>query len=570
MSLHNRYVGHLRTLAHLLTATLPLVLASCSQIQTQSTTDAIGPARPISTATPEVKDLPGATEPPDALATQPLNEQTGVEMPISPFAPASAAATQPLYIGVSDAVLLSLENNQGLIVQRFNPRIERTFVAAERARFDPVLSGSLTSSHGKSRSPTTQPHKTSAGLSRGLSARLGIDELLPWGTQLRAEAGTGVSYPGTDAFDEYFTSRIGVNITQPLLRGFGLDVNLAALRQAGIDVTISQYQLRAFAESLIALVQETYWDYALAQQQIAIVMQSRGLARQQLDETSERIRIGKLAETELAAAQAQVALREGNLIDARSTLARTRLNLIRLLNPNGPDMWDRDIILQTQPSVPEVDLGSVEEHVAVAMRMRPDLNQARLQLQKNELTIVRTKNGLLPQLDLFVDAGRSGYADSFDGSLHGKDGLGYDVQFGGLFQYPPINRAARAAYTASVLNRSQQIEAIRNLEQIVQVEVRTAFIEVNRTREQVTATAATRRLQEETLRAETEKFRVGKSTSLLVAAAQRDLLVAQISEVQAVVSYLKSLIELYRIEGTLLVRGGIDAPGFAPIPSVLR
>jgi outer membrane protein TolC len=226
-----------------------------------------------------------------------------------------------------------------------------------------------------------------------------------------------VSYPGTDAFDEFFASRIGVSVTQPLLRGFGLDVNLAALRQAGIDVKMSQYELRGFAEDLVASVQATYWDYALAQQQIAIVTQSLELAQQQLNDVTYRIDVGQRAETELAAAQAQVALREGNLIDARSALARTRLDLVRQINPDGADMWNRDVILRTRPSVPEVDLGSVEEHVAIAMRMRPDLNQARLQLQKDDLTVVRTKNGLLPQLDLFVDIGRTGYANSFSGSV---------------------------------------------------------------------------------------------------------------------------------------------------------
>lgn len=569
MSSPNSRTGCFRGLGSVALAVIGTMLASCSSmIQTQSPTDYIGPAggAPVSRAVSA--PAAAATQPATAPATQqvlPSGPPVPAGVVIPPVAPPPAAATQPLPIGINEAALLSLENNQSLVVQRFQPPIQRTAVAAERARFDPVLFGNLTSNQSKGHSPTTQPHKTSTSLSRGLASAIGVNELLPWGTQLSVQGSTAVSYPGTDAFDEFYASRIGVNVTQPLLQGFGLDVNLAALRQAGIDVKISQYELRGFAETLVASVQETYWDYAYAQQQIAIVTQSLELAQQQLNQTSEEIRVGKRAETELAAAQAQVALRQSNLIDARSALAKTRLNLIRLINPSGDGLWDRDIILRTHPVVPVVELGNVEEHVAVAMRMRPDLNQARLQLQKNDLTIVQTKNGLLPQLDLFVNVGRTGYAASFDGSLHGRDGLGYDVEFGGTFQYPPINRAARAAYTASVLNRSQQIEAIKNLEQLAQVDVRTAYIEVGRTGEQVPATAATSRLQEEALRAETEKFRVGRSTSLLVALAQRDLLVAQLSEVQAVVGYLKALIELYRLEGTLLVRMGIDAPGAAPV-----
>jgi outer membrane protein len=539
---------------------------SCSQVKVQSPLDYVGPARGAAATQPGAVKIPGATQPALAIpgeAVPAILGMTGAtSRPVSDQV--QAAASQPLSIGVTDAVLLSLEQNQGFIVERYRPKISRTAVESERAAFDPDLTAQLTSSHRKSRSPTTQPHKTIQSLGESLAGQIGVTEFLPTGTSVSVTGSTDLSFPGTKAFDDFYVSRLGVNVNQPLLRGFGLNVNLASLHQAQIDVKFSQYELRGFAESLVATVQETYWDYALAQQQIAIVTQSLELAQQQLNETSERIRIGKLAETELAAAQSEVAVRQEDLINARSNLAKTGVTLIRLLNTGGPARWDRDIVLQTMPTVPEVDLGNVEEHVAVAMRMRPDLNQARLLVQRNELDVVKTKNGLLPRMDLFVNVGRSGYADSFGGSMHGADGLGYDVQFGGVVEYPPLNRAARAAYTRSILSRDQQMDILRNTEQLAQVDIRSAFIEVMRAREQVTATAATRKLQEEKLRAETEKFRVGKSTSLLVAAASRDLLVSQLAEVQAIVTNLRALIELYRLEGTLLVRMGIQAPGFEP------
>ena len=77
-------------------------------------------------------------------------------------------------------------------------------------------------------------------------------------------------------------------------------------------------------------------------------------------------------------------------------------------------------------------------------------------------------------------------------------------------------------------------------------------------------TAASRKLQQETLKSESEKFRVGQSTTFLVAQAQRDLLRAQINEIDAVVTYRKALVEIYRLEGSLLQRRGIAAPGATP------
>jgi hypothetical protein len=46
----------------------------------------------------------------------------------------------------------------------------------------------------------------------------------------------------------------------------------------------------------------------------------------------------------------------------------------------------------------------------------------------------------------------------------------------------------------------------------------------------------------------------------MVAQAHRDLLLSRINEVEAVVDYLKALVDFYRLEGSLLARRGIEAP----------
>ena len=99
----------------------------------------------------------------------------------------------------------------------------------------------------------------------------------------------------------------------------------------------------------------------------------------------------------------------------------------------------------------------------------------------------------------------------------------------------------------------------------MEVDVRTAYIEVDRTKQQIAATSVTRKFNEEKLRTETEKLRVGKSISFLVAQAQRDLLTSRIAEVRALANYLKALIDLYRQDGSLLERRGISAPGSKPV-----
>jgi len=475
-----------------------------------------------------------------------------------------AAPKGPLKIGVQEAILLAMENNQSLIVERMNPQIQRTFEQEELAVFDPLLSPEVSSR----RVVADRLGRAGSGIESStvdsIAGSVSLAKLFATGTALDLQAST--SYTDSSLYSDTFTAnRLGLTVTQALLRGLDIRANLARVNQARLDTLISQYELRGFTEILLEQVESKFWDYALAERQIEIYTNSLNLAEKQMTETEERIKIGDLAETELAAAQAEVALRRENLINARSTLAKERLDLLRLLNPSGSIDWNRDIILQYDTSPPDVELDNVVEHVQVSLRMRPDLNQARLQIQRGDLDVVRTRNGLLPKMDMFISFGKTGYADTFNRALNDMDKDSYDVTWGLVFEGAPINRSARAQYTRAVLSRQQLRKALENLSQLVQVDVRSAYIEVTRAQEQISATAATRNFQEEKLRAETEKFRVGKSTSLLVGQAQRDFVASQIAEIQAVANYLKALVALYRLEGSLLHRRGLSAPGGEPV-----
>jgi len=534
--LYGRLIGILSLIS------LCVFLPSCAFMKTGPYDDYIGPVpQPPTTDAPKIGTKPFQ---PDATPPKPTPEG-------------------PIEVTIENAILLALENNRSLHVERFNPSIQHTFEEQERAVFDPEITGGLSGTRERSETRSRTTGKITEDRTSETGSELGISQFFPTGTEVGVDLSTDRTW--SDLYSDQHATRAGLSVTQALLRGVGLKANLASLRQARLDTLDSQYELHGFAESLIALVEETYWDCILAQRQIEIVTVSLKLAEQQLSETEERVKIGKLAEIELAAAQAEIASRRVNLINARNTLATTRLRLLQLLNPPSTNLWDREIILQDQPAVPDVRLDGVESHVEVALRMRPDLNQARLEVQRGDLEIIKTKNGLLPVLDLFITLGKTGYADSFGRSVSDLDGKGYDISGEISLAYPLRNRDAKARHRRSTLNRSQAMEAVDNLAQLVQVDVRAAYIEVQRAKEQVAATAVARKLQEEKLRAETEKFRVGRSTTLLVAAAQRDLVVSQISEIQAVMDYLKALVNLYRLEGSLLERRGISAPGREPV-----
>ncbi len=491
--------------------------------------------------------------------------RTDAPAPSAEAAPAeSPASSTPLSLSVADAMLLALENNSELAVERLSPDIQRTFEDEEAAAFDPVLSAGASHDRRRSERLSRAATGTESAVSETNSADLALSKSLPSGTEVALETGT---YQTTSslASTRLNTARVGLSLTQSLLRGFGPEANLASLRQARLATLSSDYELRGFTENLVADVEKKYWDYSLALREIEIFTQSLDVATQALGEIEERINIGDLAEIELAAGQAEVARRREALINANGNRDLARLQLLRLISPDVPGMWDRDVALSDVPSPEPVPLDDVADSVALAMRLRPDMNQARLGIEQGDLELVKTKNGLLPRLELFLSLGVTGYADSFRPAA---DDITSDDTYDTLvrldFEYPISNRAPRARHERSSLDLARSRLALANLARLVELDVRSACIEASRAAEQLSATAATRRFQEETLRGETEKFRVGKSTAFLVAQAQRDLLLSQIVEVRVIVNYRKALVELYRLDGSLLLRRGILVPGDIP------
>jgi outer membrane protein len=466
---------------------------------------------------------------------------------------------EALQISVENAVYLALRHNRALSVEQLRPLIAGTFEATERAVFDPVLFAEASTGRDSVVRQLEEVEEVDLISSERDFLEGGVSQRFPTGTQVELSL-RSVRSDSSRIDEQQFSARAGVTLTQALLRGARVESNMARLRQAELDALASEYELRGFAEALVADVEQAYWDYVLADRRTEIFAEALAVAEQQLEETRSRIAVGQRAETEETAALAEVALRRQGLINARAGKAGARMRLLQLINPAGAD-WTTEILLEDVPEAAGAALDPVGLHVQLARQLRPELNESRIRARRGELEVIRTRQGLLPRLDLFITLGESGYANAFGRAWRDVDGPGYDYSLGLRFEVPFGNRAAQAESRRARLTRQQSLEAVANLAQLTALDVQTAWLETERTREQINATRVTRELQEEILRAEQARFRVGTGTALALAQAQRDLLEGQLEEVEATIRHRQALTDLYRRSGTLLIRRGISAPG---------
>ncbi len=469
-----------------------------------------------------------------------------------------------LLLTLEEAVTSALENHAGLRAERLQPAIQDTFVAQEQAVFDPALFAEVETGRDRSVRQLDQIGVTDEVVSTRRSGEVGLRQELPTGTELTLSVRSQRS--DSNRVDQaQYTARGGVTLTQALLRGGRIESNRVRLEQAGLDVRASEHELRGYVEELLNDVEARYWDLVLAGQRVGIFEEALEVAERQLAETRGRIRAGDLPETEEVSARAEVALRRQGLIDARSDRAVAQDALARRIHGQG-GLWDTRLEPVSEPELERYSLEPMETWVALARHHRPDLNETRVRARRDELELVRTRNGLLPRLDFFVTLGQSGYADSLASSATGDGGSGYDLAAGLEFELPIGQRAAQAEHRRARLTRQQVHETLANLEQLAVEDVRAAWFEAARLREQINAREETVKLQEEQLRVEKARFRAGTGTALALARAQRDLLESRLERTDSIVAFRQARTALLQASGTLLHHRGIEAPGGEPEP----
>jgi outer membrane protein TolC len=454
---------------------------------------------------------------------------------------------QELTLSVEQTVMLTLAHNQDLKTRQLAPVIAGAFEQMEKGRYDPELFAQI----GVSK----QAVSSSDSGDLAVDAAAGIRKASPLGTTFGLE--TGLEQDRASRITDTDKARITLSVTQALLQGAGPAGGLVTIRQSELETRASIHELTAYVQALVAETEIAYWQYVLARQEHAIVERSLAVSRKQRTDVQHQIDVGLLPRNEQAAVQSEVARREQALIESANQVEAYRMTLLHLMNPGSTGYLDRRVVPASDPVIDPDPVTDIDDRTALAIKMRPDLAEARLRLQQQRLETIVTRNGLLPRLDFFMDLGFAGFSRRSSDAFRSLDNGDIEL-FAGLSLSRFVgNRPARARHQAAMATRQQSMKALENLEQSIHLDVRLAVNEIERARQQIHASRVTRRSEEQTVQAEIERFNVGAGTALLVAQAQRDLLVSQIAEVRAVIQYRIALIRLFLAEGSLLARRGI-------------
>jgi outer membrane protein len=384
-------------------------------------------------------------------------------------------------------------------------------------------------------------------------------------------------------YNPRFDTNWSAQFTQPLLRNFKIDSTRQQLLVTRLNQDISEIQLQGSIVNIVSNVRNAYWDLVFATQAVDVARQSVALADQLVTDNQTRVEIGTMAPIDVVQAQSQAATQRQNLANAEGTRRTAEIALKRLIvNGTQDPNWDAAINATDRPEFTPQPI-DVTAAVRRGLENRTDLQQARKNLQVNETTLQFLGNQVLPQVDLTARYGLVGIggAQLTDCTGSGVNRVcsstipgGYVNALNTLFdsKYPtwqvalnvsyPIGTSAADANVARARVQQNQVEAqLKQIELQIATDITNAATNVQSNVERVQAAQAAREFAQKTLEAEQSKFEVGMSTNYFVVQAQRDLATAQNNELQAVLAYRRSLVELERLQQTSLTTSNITILG---------
>jgi outer membrane protein TolC len=469
------------------------------------------------------------------------------------------AAQEPApHLTLDDAVRLALANNQSLKVDAFSRAAARADLLAAYGAFDPAVN------FGRSYGQTYSASFASTGTAfipittfiQSDNYSLSLGGLTPWGLQYSIGGSSQNQRGPYNGFTDNFLTFGGLQITQPLLRGFGFSGSLAnlGLRVARASRTISEWQYRQTAIDTITNVVVAYSNLAAADASLRTAQRSRDLAAALVAENEKRFKVGSMSENDVISARARAAFREQGIIFAIQGV-RNADNQLRLLFGEKAFSNEGPLLAIDSPPPQELTL-NVAEDLKKSYELRPDFQQARFGVDKSRYNSAHARNQLLPQVDFVGSYGYSGLDQSFANSRSQVADQDHRAFSAGVVVSVPLTFAqGRGNARAARLRLRHDEENLEFLKASIALSVTEAAGQVETTRKSVEAARAALKLAQQTLDAELKKLRAGAGTSTFVVLQYQDQLAqAETSYYQALADQ-RSAVALYDQQiGTTLER----------------
>lgn len=450
---------------------------------------------------------------------------------------------------LQEAVARALNKNFDLQLQQFATENAREQVIIADATFDPTLFSTAALAGAKDDTATPSVSRQQQ------TAALGVTQRFVTGGSVTARTALDRRRESTSLaplFNPVYTSDLSLSLTQPLLQGFGVTINRAAIERARLGITRARLDFKSVVLTVIRDVERAYFSLAFAREQLAVRKFSLEVAETLFRENKARLDTGVATNLDVLQSEVGVANARRDLLLAQQDVNDGEDTLLDLIGRFEFTATPGPVSLPDDP-VPEV---SFDTSYALALANAPDYAANKILAEQLELDASVARNNRLPVLDLGAGIGYNGDDRRNAGGALASSSSGdsYDWQVDLTLSLPWGLRAERARYRQALTNLDRQQVFIRQLDQSLLLQVRAAVRAVETNRETVAVSALATELSQKQFETEKARYEAGLSTYRFVEDSRQDLDTARVNELLAKVNLRIALSELARLEGTSLAR----------------
>jgi outer membrane protein TolC len=456
-----------------------------------------------------------------------------------PAAPAQPTATETdggrppgISLTIADAIAIALRDNRTIrsayidrVAQKFDLRVAED-------RFTPQFS----INGGATQQQIAGIKTTSAEVTPTATALLptGATFGLAWANQSTDSAGILTR-----------SSTAELTLSQPLLRGGGVDVNMAPVRSARLTERINRLRLKSTVSETVGQVIFAYRALLQAQEELKLAQASVARAQELVGINRSLIAAGRMAEVDIVQTEADLENQQIRVLEATKALDSARLQLLNLLSIDlGAAIVARE---STDPAKITTNLSRLMQ---IALAQRPDYLGQVLVVEQNKLGIVVAQDQRLWDVSVFA-SGRFGHATTAGGGTFASERIS-DMTVGAAFTVPlnDLHREQPYVQATSALQTSElQLASIR---QGVELQIRGSATDLDIRWRQLEASRRVRQLAARAVDIEKEKLKAGRSTNFQVRGLENDLRSAESQQLDAIIGYLNALTLLDTQLGTTL------------------
>jgi len=429
--------------------------------------------------------------------------------------------------------------------------------------YDPLLVGQLAWMHLQSIS--TPPVKSVS--TNNTFGNLTLQQGISTGAQFLVGSNNAIDLLNylASSPDPFRHPNVVGSVMQPLLRGWGVDLNRRFILIAQNNIKVSRLVFRQQLSDLIFGVSRLYYDLVGLNEDVKVKQETLAAARQLYQDDEIQVEVGTLAPLELTRAQALVSSIELDLTRAQGLVVQQEAVLKSVISRNrtGNAALAAVRIVPTDTIiVPETDdTPALAELTQQGLANRADLAQAAIQVKNTEITVKASRNAVSPEIDLIgaamtlANIGSSstiGVAPPVPPTSIAVGKESHLYEDGVQLNVPFRNRVAQTDAARDEIQLRQMQGRLQQLENQIRDEITNTYTALQVSRSAYVAAVRTRQFQEQLLDAEMQKLSVGASTNFMIVQDEGYLAQARSTEVGARSTYIKSRVSLERAIGTLL------------------